>query len=117
MRANQRRQPADERAADEAAGRLGALGFSFMATVVIPALLRKLTGGRERVAVKGRNVREVIADLDRQFPGIRGELVARDDLKPSVAVSVDGEIASAGFLEPVGEDSEIHFLPALSGGL
>jgi sulfur-carrier protein len=88
-----------------------------MPTVVIPALLRKLTGGRERVAVKGRNVREVVADLERQFPGIGDALVARDDLKPSVAVSVDGEIANAGLWEPVREDSEIHFLPALSGGL
>ncbi|HSR58342.1 MAG TPA: MoaD/ThiS family protein [Candidatus Binataceae bacterium] len=87
-----------------------------MATAVIPALLRKLTGGRERVAVSGRNLREVIADLDRQFPGLREQLIQDDDLKPSVAVSIDGEVGAGGLLEPVRAESEIHFLPAIGGG-
>lgn len=87
-----------------------------MATAVIPALLRKLTGGRERVAVSGRNLREVIADLERQFPGLREQLIQDDDLKPSVAVSIDGEVGAGGLLEPVRAESEIHFLPAIGGG-
>lgn len=87
-----------------------------MATAVIPALLRKYTGGRERVTVAGRNVREVIADLDRQFPGFAAHLLEGGDLRPSIAASVDGEIGTAGVLEPVGESSVIHFLPALGGG-
>jgi sulfur-carrier protein len=87
-----------------------------MAIAVIPALLRKYTSGRERVEVAGRNVREVIADLDRQFPGFAGHLLEGGDLKPSIAASVDGEIGTGGVLEPVGETSEIHFIPALGGG-
>jgi molybdopterin synthase sulfur carrier subunit len=87
-----------------------------MATAVIPALLRKLTGGRERVVVSGRNLREDIADLDRQFPGLREQLIQDDDLKPSVAVSIDGEVGAGGLLEPVRAESEIHFLPAIGGG-
>ena len=39
-----------------------------MATMVIPSLMRKHTGGKDRVEVKGKNMREAIADLDRQFP-------------------------------------------------
>jgi molybdopterin synthase sulfur carrier subunit len=87
-----------------------------MAIVVIPALLRKYTDGRERVPVTGRNLREVIGDLDRQFPGFAAHLLEGGDLKPSIAASVDGEIGTAGVLEPVGESSEIHFMPALGGG-
>jgi molybdopterin synthase sulfur carrier subunit len=88
-----------------------------MATVVIPALLRKYTGGRERVEATGRSVREVIADLDRQFSGFAGQLIEGGELKPSIAISIDGEVGTAGLLEPVGENSEVHFLPAIGGGV
>ncbi|MGH8011762.1 MAG: MoaD/ThiS family protein [Candidatus Binataceae bacterium] len=87
-----------------------------MATVLIPALLRKLTGGQERVSAEGRNVGQIIADLERQFPGIREQLIEEDDLKPSVAVSIDGEMGIAGVLDPVKSSSEVFFLPALGGG-
>jgi molybdopterin synthase sulfur carrier subunit len=87
-----------------------------MPTAVIPALLRKFTNGQERVTVRGHNVREIIADLDRRFPGIASHLMEGDDLKPSIAVSVDGEISPGGLIEAVGEGSEVHFLPAIGGG-
>jgi molybdopterin synthase sulfur carrier subunit len=87
-----------------------------MAIAVIPALLRKYTDGRERVEAAGRNVREVIADLNRQFPGFADHLLEGGELKPSIAASIDGEIGTGGVLEPVSESSEIHFLPALGGG-
>jgi len=87
-----------------------------MPTAVIPALLRKFTNGQERVTVRGRNVREIIADLDRLFPGIGSHLMEGGDLKPSIAVSVDGEICPGGLIEPVSEGSEVHFLPAIGGG-
>ncbi len=87
-----------------------------MPIVFIPASLRKLTGGVERTAVNGRTVRQVIEELDRRFPGFRAQLIDGGDLKASVAVSIDGEIGTGGLLEPLRENSEIHFLPALSGG-
>jgi molybdopterin synthase sulfur carrier subunit len=87
-----------------------------MATVVIPALLRKLTDGKDRVVVQGRNIGQVIEDLERQFPGLREHLVENGDIKPSIAVSVDGEMGTGGLLDPVRESSEIFFIPALGGG-
>jgi sulfur-carrier protein len=87
-----------------------------MATAIIPALLRKLTNGQERVEVRGRNVGAVIADLERKFPGIGAQLIEDGELKGSIAVSIDGEIGTGGLLEGVGEASEVHFLPALGGG-
>ncbi len=87
-----------------------------MATVFIPALMRKLTGGRESTVAHGRTVGQIIEDLDRQFPGFRQQVIEGRDLKPSIAVSIDGEIATGGLLEPVGESSEVHFVPAIAGG-
>ena len=87
-----------------------------MATVVIPAQLRKLTDGRERVIAKGRNVGQIVEDVERQFPGFAAQVLEDGDIKASVAVSVDGEMGTAGVLEPVGESSEVFFLPAIGGG-
>ncbi|HLH75786.1 MAG TPA: MoaD/ThiS family protein [Candidatus Binataceae bacterium] len=87
-----------------------------MATVFIPALLRNYTGGRESVTAVGRTLGQIIKDLDRQFPGLASKLVEADHLKQSLAASVDGELAVAGLFEAVEEQSEIHFLPAISGG-
>lgn len=88
-----------------------------MATVIIPALLRKFTGGAERVPAQGRNLREVINDLERRFPGISAHLLDDGELKGSVVASIDGEVQTEAIQAPVKENSEIYFLPALSGGL
>lgn len=87
-----------------------------MPTVFIPSLLRKFTGGVESTEVAGRTVGEVIRNLDQQFPGFRNQVVENDDLKSSLAVSVDGDLAVGGLLEQVRESSEIHFVPAIGGG-
>ncbi|MBI3963316.1 MAG: MoaD/ThiS family protein, partial [Deinococcus sp.] len=39
-----------------------------------------------------------------------------DQISPLISVAVDGEITRLGMLQPVAENSEIHFLPAISGG-
>jgi sulfur-carrier protein len=85
-------------------------------TVIIPALLRKYTLGVERVEVAGNSLRELIVNLDKRFPGIASQLLQDGDLRPSIAVSIDGEMATFGLLERVGESSEVHFLPAIGGG-
>ncbi len=87
-----------------------------MATVWIPSLLRDLTGGRETVTVPGASVRQVIDELDRLHPGVRDRLCDGDALRPGLAVIVDSEVARLGLLQPVGPDSEVHFLPAIAGG-
>ena len=87
-----------------------------MANVVIPSLLRKYTDGVDRVEIAGSTLREVIRNLDARFPGLGEQLIEDGDLRPSVAVSVDGEIATGGLLEKIGPSSEVHFLPAIGGG-
>ncbi len=87
-----------------------------MATVWIPALLRDVTAGRETVAVGGKTVGEVVEGLERLYPGIRARLCEGDALRRGLAVAVDTQVARLGLNEPVGETSEVHFLPAISGG-
>jgi molybdopterin synthase sulfur carrier subunit len=87
-----------------------------MATVIIPALLRKLTGGQDRTVATGTTLGDIVNDLERQFPGFRERVVRDGDLDGSLAVSIDGEIITGGLSEPVSANSEVHFVPAIGGG-
>ncbi len=80
--------------------------------------MQSLTGGQHRVRVEGRTVRQVINNLDKDFPGVKEILYdeEEDDLQTGIAVIVDGEASQIGLLERVQEDSEVHFLPAIGGG-
>ena len=90
-----------------------------MPEVWLPPRIQALTGGRQQVAVPGATVRQVINNLEREYPGARDLLmdVEEDDLLPGLAVVVDGETSLLGLLERVGEGSEVHFLPAIGGGV
>jgi molybdopterin converting factor small subunit len=87
-----------------------------MARVWIPPLLRDLTGDHETVTVPGSRVRGIIDELDQLYPGMRDRLCQGDDLRPGIAVVVDTQLARLGLSEPVGVESEVHFLPAIAGG-
>ena len=87
-----------------------------MATVFIPTMLQKMTGGLKQVEFQAKNVRQVIEELDLLYPGIKDKLVEDGAIRPNLAVAVDGEIARMGLLEKVGENSEVHFVPAIGGG-
>lgn len=87
-----------------------------MAVVYIPSLLRGLTDGKDRVTVPGLTLRQVINNLDAAYPGLKERLTSGEDLSPAISVAVDGEVVRVGLLQPLAEDSEVHFLPAISGG-
>ncbi|MGH2587417.1 MAG: MoaD/ThiS family protein [Dehalococcoidia bacterium] len=87
-----------------------------MAKVWIPALLRELCLGDRIIEVPGRSVRQVVDNLEACCPGIRDRIVEDGELRPELAISVDGETTQIGLLQPVGEESEVHILPALGGG-
>ena len=88
-----------------------------MATVYIPALLQKVTGGHRQVEVEGATVRELIDNLDRQHPGMRDSLLEGSHLRSNISVAIDGEVSPLGLLEKVGASSEVHFVAAIKGGL
>ncbi len=87
-----------------------------MATVFIPTMLQGLTSGVKQVQVEGGNVRRVIDRLEELYPGMKARLVEEGAIRPNLAVAIDGEVARMGLLEKVGEDSEVHFVPAIGGG-
>ncbi len=87
-----------------------------MARVFVPTMLQSSTGGVKEVEVTARNVRQVIDRLEEMFPGIADRLIEDGDLRSNLAVAVDGEVARMGLMERVGENTEIHFVPAIGGG-
>ena len=87
-----------------------------MATVFIPSLMQKLSDGNHRVEVEGSNVRQIVDNLDAQYPGFKERLIDDGRIKGNISVAIDGEITPLGVLGKVGENSEVHFLPALGGG-
>jgi len=79
-------------------------------------MLQSLTGGAKRVDLEARNVRQVIERLEELYPGIKDRLVEDGKIRPNLAVAIDGDVAIMGMLEKVGENSEVHFVPAIGGG-
>ena len=87
-----------------------------MALIFIPSLMQNLSNGEQRVVVEGKNVRQIIESLDQKYPGYQDRLVEDGRVKPNISVAIDGEITPLGMIEKVSEESEVHFLPAISGG-
>jgi molybdopterin converting factor small subunit len=87
-----------------------------MPTVFIPALMQDLTGGKQTVEVEGSSVRQVVDALGHAYPGVLQRILEDGEIKPSISVAVDGEVTTMGMLETVGENSEVHFIPAIAGG-
>lgn len=87
-----------------------------MAKVFIPAQWRDLSGGVGDVELDGATLGEIIAALERRFPGIATRVCEGELIAAGLAVSIDGSVTSRGMRAPVKPGSEIHFLPAIGGG-
>lgn len=83
--------------------------------VAIPPVLRHLTQGQDTVMVAGRNIRQVVVNLDQLYPGFAERLLRNGGLAPGVAVAVNSEITGA-ILRPLQAPAEIYFVPALGAG-
>jgi molybdopterin synthase sulfur carrier subunit len=77
---------------------------------------RDLTGGVETAQVAGDTVGHLIDELDRRFPGMKVRLCQGERVRPHIAVVVNGVISTRGARQRLTEPSEIHFVPAMSGG-
>jgi molybdopterin converting factor small subunit len=87
-----------------------------MASVSIPLLLTEWTGGDRRAVVAGRTLGEIVAALDRLYPGIEARIHDGGRISPSLAFTVDGRIALESLDTPVGPQSDVHILPSMGGG-
>jgi molybdopterin converting factor small subunit len=82
-----------------------------MATVILSTdIAREFTGGETEFDIEAGTIRAVVKALDARFPGMAAAL------SKGMAVAIDGQIHHEFFLEPVGPNSEVCFLPAIEGG-
>jgi molybdopterin synthase sulfur carrier subunit len=88
------------------------------ARIRVHPLLRDLADGQDIVDVKGENLRECLADLDRQFPGMRENIFdKRGKLLKHVEIFINGKTASPNELAaPVKDGDELSILMLLAGG-
>ena len=90
-----------------------------MATVRIPTPLRKFTQGKEEVSVSASNVRELLTNLETNFPGIKERICDEQGaVRRFVNVFVaDEDIRFLDNLDtPVKDGDEISIVPAIAGG-
>ena len=87
-----------------------------MAKIFIPTMLQSLTAGVKQVDLNARNVRQIIEQLEELYPGMKDRLVEDGEIRPNLAIAIDGDVAIMGMLEKVEENSEVHFVPAIGGG-
>ena len=87
-------------------------------TVRIPTQLRALTQGDGEVGATGDTLADVIADLDRRYPGIAERLLAEGSVRRFVNLYVDGEDARflSGLATPVRSGAAVAIIPAVAGG-
>jgi sulfur-carrier protein len=91
-----------------------------MPTVRIPAPLRKLTGDQRVVEASGATLADLVADLERRFPGIKGRIMGADGQVHSfVNIFVDDQDVRflQGLATPLREEAEISIIPAMAGGM
>ncbi len=90
-----------------------------MATVRIPTPLRKLTNGQEEVKAEGATIGAVLADLEKNFPGIKERLCDESgQVRRFVNIFANEEDIRflANLDTPVKDSDEISIVPAIAGG-
>jgi len=84
--------------------------------VAIPSPLRSYTGQRHEVEAAGASVAELLADLERQFRGIRFRMIdEQDQLRPHMRIFVNRR-ETRRLATPLASGDEVHIFQALSGG-
>jgi molybdopterin converting factor small subunit len=90
-----------------------------MPSIRVPSALRSFTGGNSDVETTATTVRDAIADLDRQHPGIAARVLdGSGAVKPFIRIFVGSDdIGSlAGLDTKLSDRDEIAIVPAIAGG-
>ena len=80
-----------------------------MAVVHFPSGWTEHTGGVDEITIDAARVDELMAALARRFPGLTPYL-------EQSAVAIDGQVYHHARYEALRRESEVHLLPAISGG-
>ena len=85
-------------------------------TIHIPSALRSYTKQQGDVQVEGTTLADVLAALDRRFPGIRFRIVTEQDtIRPHIRIFVNDQQLSH-LTAPLQPEDRIYIVCALSGG-
>lgn len=90
------------------------------AKVRIPAPLRKLTKDQAIVEAQGANIEELIASLEKTYPGLKERICDESgQIRRFINVFVNGEDIrfKQGAKTSVGEGAEVSIIPAIAGGV
>ena len=88
-------------------------------SVYIPTPFRKLTGNRQHVEAEGNDVAEVLANVDKQFPGFRQLVFGSGAEVPAhINIYVNKQEISAlqGIATKLNDGDEVAVIPAMAGG-
>jgi len=86
-----------------------------MALVCLHGPLRKLVGDRSELELSGATVAELLGELERGYPDIRGWIVGeRGLIRRHINVFVNGERGGVGTAVAAGDRVEV--LAAITGG-
>jgi molybdopterin synthase sulfur carrier subunit len=86
-------------------------GEGKMARVTVASqMCRPFMGTVTEVEIEASNVRALIRELDRRYPGLGNQV------EESMAVAIDGVICQDTYLEPINPDSEVCLIPKIAGG-
>jgi molybdopterin converting factor small subunit len=81
-----------------------------MVEVTLTATLGAAAGGRQKLEVEARDIRELFRKLAEQHPGL-GPYI-----KQGLAVSIDGVIYRDTWSKELPKGAEVFLLPRLAGG-
>ena len=84
--------------------------------VRVASPLRSYTGNAAEVLGRGNSLREVLAQLDRDYPGMRFRMIDEQDaIRPHIRLFVNTDEALT-INTPVQDGDTVHLICALSGG-
>ena len=87
--------------------------------VRIPTPLRKFTGGKDSVEASGATIGAVLADLEKNHPGLRDRICESDgSVRRFVNLYVNGDDIRflTNLTSPVKDGDEVSIVPAIAGG-
>ncbi|MEZ4368079.1 MAG: MoaD/ThiS family protein [Kofleriaceae bacterium] len=84
--------------------------------VIVPTQLRSYTAGASEVGARGTTLAELLADLDRQFPGMRFRVVDEHDRVRRHIIFFVGAERQDDLTEPLPPGAAVQIVGALSGG-
>lgn len=81
-----------------------------MVEVTLWSSLSRAAGGKEKLDIEARDIRELFRKMAEQYPGLE------PFIEQGIAVSIDGVIYRDTWSKELPEGAEIFLLPRLAGG-